>query len=142
MSARTRIRTTSIDPLEAILATRDPAAGGTVVFIGTIRNNSENGRVTRLRYEAYREMAEKKMREIERETRERWPVKKVVLLHREGELRVGEVSVVVAVSSAHRAEAFKACRYAIDRIKATLPLWKKERVNGKEVWVEGTPISG
>lgn len=118
----------------------DPAAGGIALFIGTIRNRSELGKVDGLEYQAYRKMAEKRMKVIGKEVMKKWPVKKLSMYHREGRLRIGEVSVVVAVSSAHRAEALEACRYAIDRIKTGLPLWKRERVQGTHRWVEGKPI--
>jgi molybdopterin synthase catalytic subunit len=118
----------------------DPSAGGTVLFVGTIRNVSQGKKVDGLEYQVYREMAERRMRAIEKEVKAKWPVKKVSLLHREGRLRVGEVSVVVAVSSEHRAEAFEACRYAIERIKTSLPLWKREMAKGKTAWVEGVPL--
>lgn len=118
----------------------DDSAGGTVVFIGTIRNRSKLGRVEGLEYEVYKRMAERRMKSIEAQVRKKWPVRKVRMVHREGRLRVGEVSVVVAVSSTHRAEAFEACRYAIEEIKTSLPLWKRERVRGTARWVEGRPI--
>ena len=121
---------------------RDPSAGGTVLFLGTVRNRSEGKRVVGLEYEVYKELAEKRMTEIEEEVRSRWPVKKVAMVHRYGKLEVGEVSVAVAVSSEHRAEAFEAVRFSIDSIKKTLPLWKKERMKGgAESWVNGTPIA-
>ena len=83
------------------------------------------------------------MAELESEARSKWPVRKIVMVHRYGKLRVGDVSVVVAVSSEHRAEAFEACRFLIDAIKRTLPLWKKEKLrSGKEAWTKGEPISG
>jgi len=86
-------------------------------------------------------MAEKRMQEIERSVRKRWPVIKVAMVHRYGDLKVGEVSVAVAVSCRHRGEAFEACRYAIEAIKGTLPMWKKERyAGGAQTWVKGTPI--
>jgi molybdopterin synthase catalytic subunit len=138
--ARGRITKARIDPEKALAAVADPSAGGTVLFVGTIRNVSEGKRVDGLEYQVYREMAEKRMRAIEKEVKAKWPVKKVSLLHREGRLRVGEVSVVVAVSSEHRAEAFEACRYAIERIKTSLPLWKREMARGKTAWVEGVPL--
>jgi len=137
---RSSLTTRRINPTKAMREVRDPAAGGTVVFIGTIRNRSEFGKVDGLEYQAYRRMADKRMRVIGSEVVGRWPVKKVSIYHREGKLRIGEVSVVVAVSSAHRTEAFEACRYAIDRIKTGLPLWKRERVRGTGRWVEGKPI--
>lgn len=137
---RTGLTSGKISPSKALGEVSDPTAGGTVIFIGTIRNRSEFGRVDGLEYQAYRKMAEKRMKVIGAEVMKKWPVKKVSMYHREGRLRIGEVSVVVAVSSAHRAEAFKACRYAIDRIKTGLPLWKRERVRGTRHWVEGKPI--
>jgi len=139
---RTALTRKTISPSKAYREVQDPAAGGTVVFSGTVRNHSEFGRVDGLEYQAYRKMAEKQMKAIAAEVAKKWPVRKVTIYHREGKLRVGDVSVVVAVSSAHRAEAFDACRYAIDRIKAGLPLWKRERVSGTKRWVEGKPIQG
>jgi molybdopterin synthase catalytic subunit len=106
--------------------------GAVVTFLGTVRDLT-GGRVTvALDYEAYPGMAEKKMAEIERDTRARWPVGDILLVHRLGRLEVGEVSVAVAVSCPHRAEAFEACRYAIDRLKELVPIWKKEN------WADGT----
>jgi molybdopterin synthase catalytic subunit len=129
-----------IDPTRALRQVLDEGAGGTVLFVGTIRRKGDKGRVDSLEYQAYSEMAERRMKKIEAEVRSKWPVKKVTMMHREGRLRVGEVSVVVAVSSEHRAEAFEACRYAIDRIKKTLPLWKREHAGRRGRWVEGVPI--
>ncbi|MDV3244720.1 MAG: molybdenum cofactor biosynthesis protein MoaE [Nitrososphaerales archaeon] len=129
-----------IDPWAEFDLVTDPAAGGIVIFVGTIRNRSEHGRVSGLEYEVYKKMAEKRLRVIEAEVKKRWPVRKIRMVHREGKLKVGEVSVVVAVSCPHRADAFEACRYAIDRIKTGLPLWKKERVRGTNHWVAGKPI--
>jgi molybdopterin synthase catalytic subunit len=136
-----RITASTINPEDVLNSVRDDSAGGSVLFLGTIRNRSEGREVEGLDYDVYREMAERRMLEIEMQVRKKWPVKKMAMVHRYGSLRVGEVSVAVAVSSEHRAEAFKACGYAIDAIKRTLPLWKKERLKGgKEVWVEGEPI--
>jgi molybdopterin synthase catalytic subunit len=115
--------------------------GAVVTFLGTVREMTE-GRVTMaLDYEAYPGMAEKKMAEIARETRERWPVGAIMMVHRLGHLDVGEVSVAVAVSCPHRAQAFEACRYAIDRLKEMVPIWKKENwADGSTEWVH--PESG
>jgi molybdopterin synthase catalytic subunit len=137
---RTALTSGRISPSKAFREVQDPAAGGTVVFTGTIRNRSEFGRVDGLEYQAYRKMAQKKMKVIAEEVAKKWPVKKVSICHREGRLRIGEVSVVVAVSSAHRAQAFEACKYAIDRIKTGVPIWKRERVRRTGRWVEGKPI--
>lgn len=137
-----RITKGKIRLADVLSQVKDQSAGGTVVFIGTIRSRGDRGPVTGLEYQVYREMAEQRMKKIESEVKKRWPVKKVALVHREGSLAVGDISVVVAVSSAHRGEAFDACRYAIDRIKSSLPIWKKERSGVPGRWVEGTPIEG
>jgi molybdopterin synthase catalytic subunit len=111
---------------------RRPGCGAVVTFLGTVRDLTE-GRVTvALDYEAYPGMAEKKLAEIEAETRACWPVGEIVLVHRLGRLEVGEVSVAVAVSCPHRGQAFEACRHAIDRLKEIVPIWKKEN------WADGT----
>src|ERR1700722_9349316 len=112
MRTSTRMTRTKIDPRSMLAEVNDPGAGGTVLFIGTVRDNSEAGEVDRIIYDAYLPMAEKRMLEIEEEVKRRWPVKGVAAQHRVGELKVGEVSVVVAVSAPHRAEAFEACRHA------------------------------
>jgi molybdopterin synthase catalytic subunit len=113
-----------------------PDCGGVVLFLGTVRSLTD-GRVTgALEYEAYSAMAEKKLSEIEQETRRRWPVGEMALVHRLGRLGVGEVSVAAAVSCPHRAEAFEACRFAIDRLKELVPIWKQENwADGSTEWV-------
>jgi molybdopterin synthase catalytic subunit len=129
------------DPLsvdEALAHVADPAAGGTCVFVGTVRDHSDHGAVTELTYEAWDDLAVERFREIADEVFDRWPILRVALLHRTGELAVGEVSVVVAVSAPHRAEAFDACRHAIERLKHDVPIWKKESlVDGEAHWVMG-----
>src|SRR6516164_6533054 len=115
---------------------RRPDCGAVVTFLGTVRDLTEGRVTTALDYEAYPGMAEKKMAEIEQATRKRWQVSDMIMVHRLGHLEVGEVSVAVAVSCPHRAEAFEACRYAIDRLKELVPLWKKEnRADGSTEWV-------
>jgi molybdopterin synthase catalytic subunit len=111
---------------------RRPDCGAVVTFLGTVRDLTEGKVTVALDYEAYPGMAEKKLAEIERETRDRWPIGEIALVHRVGHLEIGEVSVVVAVSCPHRAQAFEACRYAIDRLKEVVPIWKKEN------WADGT----
>jgi molybdopterin synthase catalytic subunit len=119
---------------------RRPDCGGVVLFLGTVRDLTDGKVTVALDYEAYPGMAEKKMAEIERETRQRWPVGEIALVHRLGHLDVGAVSVAVAVSSPHRAEAFEACRYAIDRLKELVPIWKKENwADGSMEWVHPDP---
>ena len=115
---------------------RRPDCGAVVTFLGTVRDFTD-GRVTvALDYEAYPGMAEKKLTEIEEATRARWPVGAMMIVHRLGHLEVGEVSVAVAVSCPHRAQAFEACRYAVDRLKELVPIWKKENwADGSTEWV-------
>lgn len=130
-----------IDPAKVLASVGDKEAGGAVLFVGTIRRRSGGRAVRGLAYEVYTKMAEKKMHDIEERVKKKWPVVKISMVHRYGDLRVGEVSVAVAVSCEHRAEAFEACRYAIDTIKGSLPMWKKERFKGgAQTWVKGTPI--
>ena len=112
-------------------------AGGAVTFEGTVRDHARGKRVRSLEYDAYPEMAEQEMARIAAEVERRWGTDRVALVHRIGRLEIGEVSVVVAVACAHRAEAFEACRYAIDTLKASVPIWKKEVAEDGEEWVEG-----
>ena len=113
-----------------------PKDGAVCVFVGVVRNENGGRPVLRLEYEAYEEMALPLMAEIEAEVRERWPVTDVRMLHRLGPLGIGEASVAVAVASPHRAEAFAACRHAIDTLKAKVPIWKKEFYADGAVWLE------
>jgi molybdopterin synthase catalytic subunit len=116
------------------------AAGAVVTFDGVVREQTKGRRVVRLRYEAYAPMAVKEMRRIGEEVRERWPaVERIGIIHRFGDLEISESSVVIVVTSAHRRVAFEACHYAIDRLKQTVPIWKKEVFEDGEEWVEGQP---
>jgi molybdopterin synthase catalytic subunit len=110
--------------------------GAAVLFLGTVRDlTGERGTVA-LDYDAYPAMAEKKMAEIEADTRQRWPIGDIIMVHRLGHLDVGDISVAVAVSCPHRAQAFEACRHAIDRLKELVPIWKKENwADGSTEWV-------
>lgn len=126
-----------IDLCKILVDAKDRSSGGTVLFIGSVRDHNEKGSVSEIYYEAYKEMAEEKITEIEDEVRKRWNIKKFVAIHRIGNLRVGEPSVAVAVSSEHRKEAFEACRYGIDEIKTRVPIWKKEVSASGTVWAEG-----
>ncbi len=131
-----RVTETPLSP-DAIAADVDDAgAGGIVIFSGVVRNETGGRPVKFLEYEAHAPMAEAKMREIAAAARARWPgVRRVALWHRIGRLEIGEASVLIAVSAAHRGEAFEACRYAIDTLKQTVPVWKKEHFEDGEVWV-------
>src|SRR5256712_8686940 len=114
----------------------DPGAGGVVIFSGIVRNQPDGRPVKFLEYEAHAPMAEAKRREIGGAIRARWAgVRRVAILHRVGRLEIGEASVLIAVSAAHRGDAFEACRYAIDTLKRTVPVWKKEHFEDGEVWV-------
>jgi len=129
----------TVEPIDYAALTeqvRRHDCGAVVTFLGTVRDLT-NGRVTvALDYEAYPGMAERKMAEIESETRSRWPVGEMAMVHRLGHLDVGDVSVAVAVSCPHRGQAFEACRFAIDRLKELVPLWKKENwADGSTEWV-------
>lgn len=133
-----RVTADPLDPAEAVAAVADEAAGGTCVFLGTVRDHSEAGRVTGLTYEAWEELALARLRELGEELLASWPLRRVALWHRSGELAVGEISVIVACSAAHRAEAFEACRHGIERLKADVPIWKKEHLaEGESHWVMG-----
>lgn len=114
---------------------RDPSCGAVTLFIGTVRDVSKGRKVLYLEYEAYKEMAEKKLAEIGDEIRERWGLDRVAISHRVGHLDLGEASVIIAVASPHRGEAFEACRHAIETLKKTVPIWKKEVWEDGEVWI-------
>lgn len=111
--------------------------GGIVTFEGVVRDNAHGRRVRYLEYDAYPEMAEQEMASIAAEMERRWSTDHVVMAHRVGRLEIGECSVVIIVACAHRAEAFEACRYAIDTLKTTVPIFKKEVWDDGEEWVEG-----
>jgi molybdopterin synthase catalytic subunit len=116
-------------------AVRRSGCGAVVTFLGTVRDLTGDEVTVSLEYEAYPPMAERQMANIESDVRGRWPVGEVALVHRLGRLEVGEISVAVAVSAPHRADAFEACRHAIDRLKEVVPIWKKDLGPGKAEWV-------
>jgi molybdopterin synthase catalytic subunit len=120
----------------AALAGVSPADGALCLFVGVVRNENRGREVLRLEYEAYEEMALPLMEEIAAETARRFPVTDVRLVHRLGRLAIGEASVAVAVASPHRAEAFAACRFAIDTLKAQVPIWKKELYADGSEWLD------
>jgi len=131
-----RVVTEPLSPDAIAAEVDDPGAGGIVIFSGVVRNATGGRLVKFLEYEAHAPMAEVKMREIGEAVRVRWPgVRRVAMLHRIGRLEIGEASVLIAVAAAHRGDAFEACRYAIDTLKRTVPVWKKEHFEDGEVWV-------
>jgi molybdopterin synthase catalytic subunit len=115
----------------------DQSSGACIVFTGTVRDHNKRDKVSKLHYEAYQEMAEKILQEIENEVHAKWKINKFIAIHRTGTLKVGEVSVAVAVSSEHRKEAFEACKFGIDSIKEKAPIWKKEFAESGAEWLEG-----
>src|SRR5437660_981491 len=133
-----RLTREPIDTQNLLDAVSRPECGAVVLFLGTVREITGEQVTLALDYEAYVPMAEKKLADIEEETRRRWSVGDIAIAHRLGHLEIGEVSVAVAVSCPHRADAFEACRFAIDRTKELAPIWKKENwADGRTEWVHG-----
>ncbi len=126
-----------LDRAALIASVSDPGVGGIVVFEGVVRDNARGKKVRYLEYEVYEEMARLQIREIIATAQHRWGVERIALAHRFGRLEIGEASVIIVVASPHRAAAFDACRYLIDILKATVPIWKKEVTTDGESWVEG-----
>lgn len=117
-----------------------PEDGAIVIFDGVVRNHSRGRRTLYLEYEAYESMALEKLRELASQALERFPIRNLALVHRLGRIEVGESSVLIAVFSAHRAAAFDACRWLIDTLKRTVPIWKKEHFEDGAVWADGEPF--
>jgi molybdopterin synthase catalytic subunit len=130
-----RVSHVPIDLNELVDYASDPEAGAIVPFIGTTRNNNEGRKVIALDYDGYPEMAEKELARIGAEAKNKWPICKMAIVHRLGPVQIGEASVIIVVSSAHRDAAFAASRFAIEEIKKTVPIWKKEVFEGGEVWI-------
>jgi molybdopterin converting factor subunit 1 len=126
-----------IRPRDIVEGLKAPEDGALVVFDGFVRNNFKGGKTLYLEYEAYEPMAYAKMREIGAEIRTRFSIHRLAIIHRLGRLEIGETSVWIAVSSAHRGVAFDACRYAIDTLKRAVPIWKKEYFASGAVWADG-----
>lgn len=118
---------------------QDNSCGGLALFVGTVRNNTENKEVKALEFSSYEPMAVKEMNLIAEKALELFGIEKIAIHHAIGKLEVGEVPVIISVSSAHRDAAFKACQYAIDTLKETVPIWKKEFFEDGEVWVNAHP---
>jgi molybdopterin synthase catalytic subunit len=112
-----------------------PEAGAIATFIGTTRNNNDGRKVIALDYEAYPEMAEKELVRLGEEAKRRWQICRMAIVHRIGPVQIAEPSVMIAVSAGHREAAFAACRFAIEEIKNTVPIWKKEVYEGGEIWI-------
>ena len=130
-----RITHEKLDPGRVVELVQHPGAGAIVTFVGTTRDHTGDRKVLRLEYEAYRPMADDQLQRVADEMLDQWELSGVAIHHRLGRLEIGEASLVVAVSSAHRRAAFEACHFSIDRIKQIVPIWKKEFFEGGEVWV-------
>jgi molybdopterin synthase catalytic subunit len=132
-----RIQSDPIRSESLVERVRTDGDGAVALFLGTVRNRNRGRKVTYLVYEAYDGMAESEMARIESEARERFEVAGIAIVHRTGRLEIGEASVGVAVAAAHRGPALEACRFVIDALKRTVPIWKKEVFEGGEAWIEG-----
>lgn len=139
-----RVTDKRINLQELVDCVTDPEAGAVATFIGTTRNNNEGRKVIALDYEAYPEMAEKELVRLGEEARRKWQICRMAIVHRVGPVQITEPSVMIAVSAAHREAAFAACRFAIEEIKKTVPIWKKEVYEGGEIWIgtqSGQPLN-
>ncbi|RZA00464.1 MAG: molybdenum cofactor biosynthesis protein MoaE [Sphingobacteriaceae bacterium] len=139
VSTQIEIYPTPLNVSDCVNWIMSPQAGGIDVFIGTVRDATKGKKVIRLEFEAYKNMALKEMEKIAAQAYDRWPVQKILIHHRTGVLQVGEIPVIIAVAAAHRDAAFDACRYIIDTLKQTVPIWKKEIFEDGEVWVAAHP---
>ena len=139
-----RVINQTIDLQELVRFVTDPEAGAIATFIGTTRNHNDGRKVIALDYDGYPEMAEKELARIGAAAHKQWPICRMAIVHRLGPVQITESSVMIAVSSGHRAAAFAACRFAIEEIKRTVPIWKKEVFEGGEVWIgtqTGEPLA-
>jgi molybdopterin synthase catalytic subunit len=131
------ITTAVLDATALVRLVEGPGHGAVITFLGLVRDHNAGRKVTHLEYEAYEPLAVKALQTIVDEAASKWPSARVAIHHRTGKLLIGEASVVIAAASAHRADAFAASRYAIERIKQIVPIWKHEYFEGGDVWVEG-----
>ena len=136
---RVNLSDVPIDPGEVVSRVAGPGRGGIVSFSGAVRNQARGREIRHLEYEAYPGMAEQEMEKICDAAERRWPGVRVAMAHRVGHLEIGELAVVIAVAAPHRAEAFEACRFAIDTLKETVPIWKKEFATDGDYWVDDRP---
>lgn len=134
---RISLQREALDPAALAAAVRGDADGAVATFVGVVRRDNRGRQVTYLEYEAFEEMALAEMHKLAAAALERFEISDVAIAHRHGRLEIGEASVVVCVSAAHRAPAFDACRFLIDRLKQTVPIWKKEHFADGQVWIEG-----
>lgn len=132
----------TVDPIDVAAALKSielEQAGAIDLFLGVVRNSTQARSVNRLEYEAYDRMAVSEMEKIANEAHQRWPILRYTIIHRKGTLQIGEIAILIGVATAHRGDAFVACRYIIDTIKQTVPIWKKEVFMDGEEWVNAHP---
>ena len=134
-----QLKNSPLDVNECLDLIASPKAGGSTIFVGTVRDNTKGKSVVRLEFEAYQPMALSEMHKIAQAAEEKWAVQKIAIHHRIGNLAIGEIAVIIAVATPHRKAAFEACQYAIDTLKETVPIWKKEIFEDGEVWVAAHP---
>lgn len=134
-----KISATPLNVQHCIDWAMSPDCGGIDIFIGTVRNATKGKSVLQLMFEAYEKMAISELDKIAQKALAQWPVQKILIHHRTGILQIGEIPVIIAVAAAHRDAAFEACRYVIDTLKLTVPIWKKEIFEDGEVWVAAHP---
>jgi molybdopterin synthase catalytic subunit len=132
-----RVTREPLDAMHASAAVSAAECGAVATFIGLVRNHNAGRRVVSLEYQCYEPLAIKTFERIAGEALERWPAARLAIVHRVGPLQIGDASVVIAAGSPHRADAFAACRYAIERVKQIAPIWKREHFEGGAVWIEG-----
>jgi len=134
-----QITETTIEVGQVLTDVYSEAAGAVNLFIGTVRASTAGKKVERLEYEAYDGMALSEMRKIADKAKAKWAIQKLVIIHRKGVLQIGEAAVVIAVATPHRQDSFEACKFTIDTLKETVPIWKKEVYEDGEVWVAAHP---
>ncbi len=134
-----RITSEPIVPAEVLDLVKSENSGSVNLFIGTVRNKTGNKEVIKLEFEAYETMAVKEMEKIAQQAKQKWPINQIAIHHRLGALLIGDIPVVIAVSSPHRKQGFEACQFAIDSLKKTVPIWKKEFFIDGEEWVSAHP---
>ncbi len=141
MKENTSIKITSekLNLQECYDFVQDTSCGGIALFVGTVRNKTQNKSVTLLDFSTYKAMAKKEMQKIADKALLDFDILKIAIHHAEGELKIGAIPVIIAASAAHRKAAFEACQFAIDTLKETVPIWKKEHFVDGEVWVNSTP---
>lgn len=139
MTSSIKITDEPLDPAACLAAVGSEESGGINLFVGAVRNSTQGRRVLRLEFEAFEPMALKEMHKIAEAAGGKWPLHALAMHHRTGALAPGEIAVVIAVSAAHRGAAFEACRFAIDTLKESVPIWKKEIFEDGETWVSAHP---